>query len=384
MTTSFADNQCKCTHSRKKLYHLLQAGRQSREGAPDMCIEFCNTFFRAGWRNSEDPVCIEGTALSDHPESQCVEHRRTMAIQMCAFVGLCLLCAAIGLCFTSSTSDSTSSDACQCANIANATDNTTIVAATRTLPSTTSLQETLSASSMSLLAVAVWRHVVELSRARSVKWPNSRLHVAFALAPLLVGLGFGFVALFVKNANVMLSLGCSIGSMYLTELMTTVTSWKRQRLDRSFDNPDVKKLLKASYRSATVLLIGLVLPVGLASGVCAQNAKNATKTAWLLFGFGGVLWMLPMIYVLCELKEWKAVHDSAVPPARYLVPVLGTVVFITPQKCSDSPLMAASSEPMLELPRTDREGIVKRKKHTDKKSSEEILQLCDGDDDEEI
>ena len=196
-----------------------------------------------------------------------------------------------------------------------------------------SRRSSLSSSCMSLLAFAVWRHVLDVLRARCVKWPNSFLSVGFALAPLFLGVGLCLVAVFVRSASVMLSVGCSVSSMYVTELLSTVTSWKRQRHDRLCNNPDIEKTLRATYRSVTVLAVGLVLPVAFAIGACSSNS---TRPVLSLLIVGSTMWAFPMIYVLCELKMWSAVLDSKMAPARFRVPVLGTVLLMTPGKCSDS------------------------------------------------
>ena len=333
MALSVSDNTCECGCSRKQLYHTLQAGRLSPL-CPDVFTQACDMVFMAGWRTAGDPPCIKGTRLSLHPHSQCGEHRRTLGIQTCAVVGLSLMCVAIGLSFTSDTGSASSSTG-QCSEDTNATTNAMpdVTVPTRAESRSTSLHLALSSSCMSLLAVAVWRHVLDMVRARFVKWPNSFISAGFALAPLFLGVGLCLVAVFVSSASALLSVGCSISSMYVTELLSTVTSWKRQRHDRLCNNPDIEKTLRATYRSATVLAVGLVLPVALAIGVCSSNS---TRPALILLIIGSSMWTFPMIYILCELKMWSGVLDSKMAPARFRVPVLGTVLLITPEKCSDS------------------------------------------------
>ena len=234
ISASVADNTCRCGWSRKALYNLLQAGRLAPD---DELSEFCNTRFMPGWRTDWDPRCLCGTRLSGHPHSQCGEHQRTLVIQMCAVVGLSLMCVAVGVCFSSESEDANNTNSCQCTDIPNATANTTINSTTnagQAFSRSTSLHLALSASCMTLLAVAVWRHVLDLLRAKCVTWPNSCISVSFALIPLLFSAAL-CVAAFLSNSNALLSVGCSVSSMYVTELLSTVTYWKRQRHERHFE-----------------------------------------------------------------------------------------------------------------------------------------------------
>ena len=111
---------------------------------------------------------------------------------------------------------------------------------------------------------------------------------------------------------------------------------EREKLEEIFQNfPDMEKTLRASYRSATVLIVGFVLPMVFASGACYANSPPSKPVVALLV-VGCITWAFPMVYVLSELKAWSEVLDRIMAPACFRQPVTrGIVVMIAPEKvCS--------------------------------------------------
>lgn len=284
-----ADNLCKCGMSRSALYHLCQTGRATTCEAIDV---FCSTYLEVGWRTASNPKCIFGVAIDRHPSSPSAEYRRTMGLHSAVVVSLVLLCSAFGL--------SQKVDA---------------------------VAGTVLSSCFSLLAIVVVKPIVEVLKVLVVRWDSSRWSAAVAAIPLAISAALVTSGVYCA-LPALLSLSCSVGNVYLAELMSAIVAWKRQRLNRQSHDPAIDKLLHATYRAPVTLLIGAATPMVL-SGLLLWIVPHDAAVMSLVI-VGGLIWCVVVMYVLLELKAWEENKDNVDHDSR--TPILGLVLFLTSEK----------------------------------------------------
>jgi hypothetical protein len=217
-----------------------------------------------------------------------------MRIQLAAFLGLCCFCVALGSCDA----------ACDSSEV-----------------------QTLRVSAFSLLAVGGARHLVDLLRMRIVRWPDSLMAACVVLLPALLSAALLAVG-FVRYNATLISLGCSMASVYHSELLTAVTAWKKQRLDRQFTDKTVDQLLAAPYRTAVSLVLGYLTPVALGLTVFLKSGCRSAGGIVAVLALGMLLWGAAVLYVLLELHAWGCAASG--DTNRFRAPVLGHVLCFTP------------------------------------------------------
>jgi hypothetical protein len=247
-----------------------------------------------------------------------------MSLQLTALAAQVLMCLAFGLCFAEESSRT--SDAAALVNTSCDASGTFSNISTTAAPK--SLTPVLVSWSFSFMTVSTWKHLVDLLRSRVVRWPNkSKSNFVVLLIPLLACAALIASAVGLQS-GLLLSLGCSIGSVYQPELLSAVVAWKRQRLDRQCANSEIARLLNAWGRSAVVLALGLVTPIALA--VSVVSSAGASTAAVSLVVCGSILWAAPFTYVILELHTWHENLNNS--EQKFRNPVCGHVLLITAEK----------------------------------------------------
>ena len=210
----------------------------------------------------------------------------------------------------------------------------------QTTPNASVAENFLISSGFTLVVSSVIKHVVDYAKHSWVRWDKSWKSLIVALAPLLLGSACIAVAL-EFTLPVLLSLGCSIGNVYLSELLSMIASWKAQRLHRTAPEKRVVDMLNTPWRSVPIAMLGYTTIVVLSALLCARTSSPAIYGVSIT---GSVIWGLAAGNILAELTVWYRAQGIKAPDRfRQQLFVLGVpLLMIAPEKVTLRPSGPAS------------------------------------------